>query len=51
MYPHFVKEDQFALPLGLLASLARGEWSASMARVVPLTGQLEPELPLVLAEH
>jgi hemerythrin-like domain-containing protein len=52
MHPHFVKEDQFALPpLGLLAALARGEWNAEMAEVLTLTEQLEAELPQMLAEH
>ena len=31
MHPHFIKEDQIALPpLGLLAALARGEWNAEI---------------------
>ena len=52
MHPHFVKEDQIALPpLGLLAPLARGEWNAEMAEVLTLTEQLEAELPQMLAEH
>ena len=52
MHPHFVKEDQFALPpLGLLAALARGEWNAGMAEVLTLTDQLEAVLPQMLAEH
>lgn len=52
MHPHFVKEDQIALPpLGLLAALARGEWNAGMAQVLTLTDQLEAELPQMLAEH
>jgi iron-sulfur cluster repair protein YtfE (RIC family) len=52
MHPHFVREDQIALPpLGLLAALARGEWNAEMAEVLTLTGQLEAELPQMLAEH
>jgi hemerythrin-like domain-containing protein len=52
MHPHFVKEDQFALPpLGLLAALARGEWNAEMADVLTLTEQLEAELPQMLSEH
>lgn len=52
MHPHFVKEDQFALPpLGLLAALARGEWHAEMAEVLALTEQLEADLPQMLAEH
>lgn len=52
MHPHFVKEDRIALPpLGLLAALARGEWSAEMAEVLTLTEPLEAELPQMLAEH
>ena len=52
MHPHFIKEDQFALPpLGLLAALTRGEWNAEMAEVLTLTDQLEAELPQMLAEH
>jgi hemerythrin-like domain-containing protein len=52
MHPHFVKEDRIALPpLGLLAALARGEWSAELAEVLPLTEQLVAELPQMLAEH
>jgi hypothetical protein len=52
MHPHFVKEEQFALPpLGLLAALARGESSADMAEVLVLTDRLEAELPAMLEEH
>lgn len=52
MHPHFIKEDRIALPpLGLLRPLARGEWSPDMAEVLALTGQLEAELPQMLAEH
>jgi hypothetical protein len=52
MHPHFVKEDQIALPpLGLLAALARGEASADMAQVLTLTDRLEAELPAMLEEH
>jgi iron-sulfur cluster repair protein YtfE (RIC family) len=52
MHPHFVKEDQIALPpLGLLVALARGETSAEMADVLELTDRLEAELPQMLAEH
>ena len=52
MHPHFIKEDHIALPpLGLLAALARGEWSAEMAEVLTLTDRLEAELPQMLAEH
>jgi iron-sulfur cluster repair protein YtfE (RIC family) len=52
MHPHFVKEDQIALPpLGLLVALARGETSAEMAEVLELTDRLEAELPQMLAKH
>ena len=52
MHPHFVKEDEIALPpLGLLVALARGEMNAEMAAVLELTDRLEAELPQMLAEH
>ena len=52
MHPHFIKEDQIALPpLGLLVALARGDTSAEMAEVLSLTDRLEAELPQMLAEH
>ena len=52
MHPHFVKEDQIALPpLGLLAALAHGDATPEMAGVLALTDQLVAELPAMLAEH
>ena len=52
MHPHFVKEDQIALPpLGLLAPLARGEVEPGMAEVRALTDRLEAERPQMLEEH
>jgi hypothetical protein len=52
MHPHFVKEDEFALPpLGLLEPLARGEATGEMAGVLKLTDRLAAELPEMLAEH
>ena len=52
MHPHFVKEDQNALPpLGLLAALAHGDVTPEMAGVLALTDQLEAGLPAMLAEH
>lgn len=52
MHPHFVKEDEIALPpLGLLEKLAAGKFDAGMAGVVDLTGRLRAELPAMLAEH
>lgn len=50
--PHFVREEQIALPpLGLLAPLSRGEFSAEMREVLPMTDALRAELPRMLAEH
>ena len=52
MHPHFVKENEFALPpLGLLVALARGEVNAEMAAVLELTDRLDAELPQMLEEH
>ena len=52
LHPHFQREEQIALPpLGLLAPLARGEYSPEMARVLPLTDSLRAELPGMLEEH
>ena len=43
MHPHFVNEDQIALPpLGLPAALAHGDATPEMAGVLVLTDQLEP---------
>jgi hypothetical protein len=52
MHPHFVKEDEFALPpLGLLQPLTQGAVTAEMADVLKLTDRLAAELPAMLAEH
>lgn len=52
MHPHFVKEDEVALPpLGLLGALSRGEFNAEMTEVLALTDRLEAELPAMLEEH
>jgi hypothetical protein len=52
LHPHFVREEEFALPpLGLLASLARGAVEPDMVGVLALTEKLEAELPGMLAEH
>lgn len=50
--PHFVREEQIALPpLGLLAPLAAGEFSPEMESVLPMTDALRKELPEMLREH
>ena len=52
LHPHFVREDEIALPpLGLLAPLARGEFTPEMLAVLPLTDALRAELPRMLEEH
>ncbi|HEX7981625.1 MAG TPA: hemerythrin domain-containing protein [Gemmatimonadaceae bacterium] len=52
LHPHFVREEEIALPpLGLLAPLARGELTPEMREVLPLTDALRNELPRMLDEH
>jgi hypothetical protein len=52
LHPHFVREEQIALPpLGLLRALADGRAIPDMAAVLPLTDSLKAELPAMLAEH
>ena len=52
LHPHFVREEQIALPpLALLAPLARGEKSHAMRAVLPMTDSLRAELPRMLEEH
>lgn len=52
LHPHFVREEEFALPpLGLLEQLAREGVTEEMAKVLPMTQRLKAELPGMLAEH
>lgn len=52
LHPHFVQEEQFALPpLALLEELAHGGVRPQMAEVLPMTRRLKAELPAMLAEH
>lgn len=52
LHPHFVREEEFALPpLGLLAQVAGGRITPEMAEVLPMTRRLEAELPQMLEEH
>lgn len=52
MHPHFVKEEEYALPpLGLLPLLAKGKITPDMAAVLPMTDKLKAELGQMLAEH
>jgi hypothetical protein len=52
LHPHFVKEEEFALPpLGLLTEIAEGRVKPEMKDVLPMTDKLRAELPQMLAEH
>lgn len=52
LHPHFVREEEFALPpLALLEKLAREGVTAGMTEVLPMTRRLQAELPQMLAEH
>jgi hypothetical protein len=52
LHPHFVREEQIALPpLGLLAPLGRGQFTPEMTAVLPMTDSLRAELPRMLEEH
>ena len=52
MHPHFVKEEEYALPpLYLLPLLASGKISEEMKLVIPMTDKLKKELPEMLLEH
>ena len=52
LHPHFVREEEIALPpLGLLAPLARGEFAPEMTEVLAMTDALRTELPRMLDEH
>lgn len=52
MHPHFVKEEEYALPpLGLLPLLAKGQVTHEMAAVLVMTDRLAAELAAMLAEH
>jgi hypothetical protein len=52
LHPHFVREEEFAMPpLGLLSALATGAPRADMAEVIDIGRRLEAELPAMLAEH
>jgi hypothetical protein len=52
LHPHFVREEQIALPpLGLLAPLAQGRYTPEMRSVLAMTDSLRAELPRMLQEH
>lgn len=52
LHPHFIKEEEFALPpLGVLRSLAGGTISPEMRDVIPMTERLKHDLPEMIREH
>lgn len=52
LHPHFVKEEEYALPpLGLLTSIAEGRMAPEMEGVFRMTDRLKTELALMLGEH
>jgi len=52
LHPHFIKEEEYALPpLGLLRDLAGGRVTPDMKDVLGLTDRLKAELNQMLAEH
>ena len=52
LHPHFVKEEEYALPpLGLLARIAERGVTPDMRAVLAMTERLKKDLPQMLAEH
>jgi iron-sulfur cluster repair protein YtfE (RIC family) len=52
LHPHFVKEEEYALPLlGLLGAVAQGTITSDMRPALAMTERLKKELPEMLAEH
>lgn len=52
LHPHFVKEEEFALPpLGLLRVLASGQPTQDMLPITGMMDRLKAEMPAMLAEH
>jgi F0F1-type ATP synthase membrane subunit b/b' len=52
LHPHFVKEQEYALPpLGLLSALAEGSVTPEMGDVLAMTDKLKAGLGEMLEEH
>ena len=52
LHPHFVKEEEYALPpLGLLAMLADGKLPPDRDAVISMTERLRKDLDHMLQEH
>lgn len=52
LHPHFIKEEEYAMPpLGLLSLLADGNFTMEMRDVLTMTERLKSELPEMFKEH
>jgi hypothetical protein len=52
LYPHFEKEESFALPaLGILPLLSKGWLPPDPENIIKMTERLRAELPQMIAEH
>lgn len=52
LHPHFVKEEQYALPpLGLLTALAKGQTNTGMQEAVVMADKLKQDWQQMLTEH
>lgn len=52
MHPHFIKEEEYAMPpLGLLKPLSKGDIKPEMKAVLKITDHLKEMLPQMVSEH
>lgn len=52
LHPHFVKEEEYAMPpLGLLPLVAEGKITPEMREAVKMTDRLKADLQEMLSEH
>jgi hypothetical protein len=52
LHPHFVKEEEYALPpLGLLTILAESRLPSDIPAIITMTDKLKMDLNLMLHEH
>lgn len=52
LHPHFLKEEESVLPpLGILLSLAEGEWTVASDEILSMADKLEKEFSVMLYEH
>lgn len=52
LQPHFLKEEEFALPpLGLLSKLSNGQITSEMKDAIAMADRLKAELNQMLSEH